>query len=307
MRWQGRDEGGRLLARLGVAEVDLRELLDAYPETSRPPWWWELLQGAHDRLVDSMGRPGKVELLPEGAPALGPVERFFGVYALLSVLPDVLEWHRSHGVPEDVSWATLRDLGRQVGIYRRFQGQSGFDEFDWVSRHFRGLVFQLGRLQFEPGAVNEEWLSDEAFASAVGPGGQMLAVHIPEAGPLAPELCDAAFASARSFFPEHFPGPDYRVATCDSWLLDPQLSEYLPPEANIVRFQRRFRVLPASAPGSRAVLRFVFYKNEAVLGQLPQRTLLERAIVQHLRGGGDWYVRVGWTELGKPAGACGEP
>ena len=31
---------------------------------------------------------------------------------------------------------------------------------------------------------------------------------------------------------------------CHSWLLDPQLGEYLRPDSNIMRFQQRFDVLP---------------------------------------------------------------
>jgi hypothetical protein len=246
-----------------------------------------------------MGRPGRVELLPAGAPEFGSLQPFFGIYVLLSALPDVLEWHARRGIPPEVSWATLKDLGRQVGIYRRFHGRSGFDEFDWVSRHFRGLVFQLGRLQFERSVVEEEWRSDPELIAAAGTSGRVLAIHIPEGGPLSPELCDEALAKAPEFFARHFPDEVYQVGTCDSWLLDWQLSEYLPPEANIVRFQQRFKMLSGCAVGNRAVLRFVFYRNDAALDELPQGTALERAVVAHLRAGRDWFVRAGWLPLGE--------
>lgn len=298
MRWPTREEGRQLLVRLGVPERDLSAVLEQYPDDGTRPWWWDMLCDAHGRLVARMGRPGKVEMLPADAPELGPVQPFFGIYVLLSALPDVLEWHSRRGIPTAVSWATLEDLGRQVRIYHRFYGRSGFDEFDWVSRHFRGLVFQLGRLQFEPAALEEEWRSDPELIASAGAGGRVLALHVPEGGPLLPELCDDALTRAPGFFARHFPEEEYRVATCESWLLDGQLSEYLPPEANIVRFQRRFTMLPSCAVGNRAVLRFVFYKNEAALDQLPQDTRLKRAIVRHLEAGRDWFVRAGWLRLG---------
>lgn len=301
LRWPTSEEAARLLTLLGFAEPDLKGVLELYPDDRTPPWWWPLLQESRLRLVASMGRPGKVDLLPPNAPELGAIKPFFGIYVLLSALPDVLEWHAQRCVPPEISWATLADLGRQAGIYRRFHGTSGFDEFDWLSGHFRGLIFQIGRLQFERSVVKDEWLSDPALAAAAGASGRVLAVHIPEEGPLSPELCDESLAKAPAFFARHFPDEEYRAATCDSWLLDRQLSEYLPPEANIVRFQQRFTLLPGPALGNRTVLRFVFYKNEAALGELPQRTTLERAVVRHLEHGRDWFVRVGWLLL-EPSG-----
>lgn len=301
--WPSRQEGQRLLVRLGLSERDLRAVMEQYPDGSTPPSWWPQLCGSRDRLVASMGRPGKVELLLPGTPDLGAVEPFFGIYVLLSALPDVLGWHARHGIPAETSWATLRDLGRQVGIYWRFHGHSGFDEFDWLSRHFRGLVFQIGRLQFERSSLEEEWKSERELTSAAGDGGRALAVHIPEGGPLSPHLCDEALAEAPEFFRRHFPDEDYRVATCDSWLLDEQLAEYLPPGANIVHFQRRFQALPGRTNGNRTVLRFVFYRHEAVLDELPQSTALQRAIVQHRMAGRDWFVRAGWLRL--PSSAPG--
>jgi hypothetical protein len=249
-----------------------------------------------------MDRPGKVDFLPTHAPDLGTLQGFFGIYVLLSALPDVLELHARHGIPTEVSWETLADLGRQIGIYRRFHGRSGFDEFDWLSRHFRGLIFQLGRLQFERSVVEEEWRSDPALIEAAGAGGRVLAIHIPEGGPLSSEMCDDALARAPRFFAQHFPDEEYRVATCDSWLLDGQLSEYLPAEANIVRFQRRFTMLTGGVVGNQTILRFVFYRNEAALDQLPQDTALERAVVRHLQAGRDWFVRAGWLRL-EPSGS----
>lgn len=300
LRWPEREKGGRLLTLLGLAERDVRAVLEQYPDERTPPWWWSSLFQAHGRLVASMGRPGKVELLAAGSPELGPLQPLFGVYVLLSALPDVLEWHDHHGIPAKISWATLQDLGRWVGIYRRFHGQCGFDEFDWVSRHFRGLVFQLGRLQFEPVVMEEEWLSDRELTDAAGRG-RVLAIHIPEGGPLSPDLCDESLAQAPEFFSRHFPNEDYRVATCDSWLLDEQLREYLPPDANIVRFQQRFKLLPGRAVANRLVMRYVFDREEATLDQLPQDTTLERAVVQHFRAGRDWFGRAGWARLLPPA------
>lgn len=76
-----------------------------------------------------------------------------------------------------------------------------------------------------------------------------------------------------------------------------QLAEYLPADSNIVRFQRRFR--PAYRPDydDEVILGFVFGRIPASLDDLPRRTTLQRAIVDHLRAGRRWDGGVGWLRL----------
>jgi hypothetical protein len=128
-------------------------------------------------------------------------------------------------------------------------------------------------------------------------GDPCLGTHIPETGPLTPEACDASFRRAREFFARHFPEESYPIATCGSWLLDPQLAEYLPATSNIMRFQRRFHLTPVSWDADREIVEFVFRRSKPQLDELPQETTLQRAIVQHLRAGRHWFGRSGWLEL----------
>ena len=88
------------------------------------------------------------------------------------------------------------------------------------------------------------------------------------------------------------------MATCGSWLLDPQLKQYLPGDSGIVRFQERFRLghLPAE-PEDMTPVRFVFGTTDVPLERLPRHTLVQRAVLDHLREGGHWYVGHGWFAL----------
>ncbi|HXY91541.1 MAG TPA: acyltransferase, partial [Acidimicrobiia bacterium] len=162
----------------------------------------------------------------------------------------------------------------------------------WLTQHFAAQLFQLGRLQFNL----DGWHYAPQLA-ALAPPGNALGIHIREMGPLDPVACDASFAAARAFFGRHFATDGFRVAVCTSWLLDEQLSEYLPSDSNIVRFRRRFHMLPGAQPGNDDVLRFVFDERDPVADAVPARTTLERAVADHLRAGGEWYVRTGWVEL----------
>jgi hypothetical protein len=89
-----------------------------------------------------------------------------------------------------------------------------------------------------------------------------------------------------------------RIATCTSWILDEQLAEYLPTDSNILSFQRRFTIVPGARDNDEAVLHFVFgSERPKELNALPQRTTLERAVVEHLRRGRHWRMRTGWLQL----------
>lgn len=287
------DQIGSVLARLGFTERDAAAVTANLPSPAQQPAVWARLEEAHRQLVSGMGMPGELEL-PK-AQGLGGYDQLFGVYAFLAVLPDTLRWHAAHHVPEEISWATLADLGRQVDTFYRFHGRIGFDEEGWLSLHFRGLLFQLGRLQFERSSVPSTW---PELGDGVGPGDGVLNIHIPESGPLEPESCDESLARAPGFFEEHLADARYRVGICTSWLLDEQLAVYLPSDSNIVSFQRRFTPLPGAPVDDTTIIRFVFRSNVTDLAQLPQRTTLERAAVGHLRDGKHWRVPSGWLRIG---------
>jgi hypothetical protein len=218
------------------------------------------------------------ELLESTEPVAWPdVDGYFYVRVFLAALPAVRARHAEWGVPAAISRATLSDLGNKMAIYRRTYGVGGLDRQSWLTRHFRGTLFRLGRLQFDMlGAV--------------------LDIHIPEDGPLTPAACDESLRAARPFFARHF-GRTYDRAICRSWLLDDQLAGYLSDDSNIIRFQRRFAPTGQVEDGDHDIVEFVFRRHPADLSELPQRTALQRAVVQHLRGGGHWHITSGVTPL----------
>jgi GNAT-like C-terminal domain len=209
-------------------------------------------------------------------------------------------------VPEAAVRASLGDVARHAAIHRRVHGLTGIEADWWGAVCLRGELVELGRLQYTRFLVHgdDEDPEDRAARTAgYRPGDECLAVHIPEAGPLLPGLADESLAAAGCFFgPRRGDGAGRRIGTCRSWLLDPQLAEYLGDDSNIVRFQRRFRLVPDTEPGDADVMDFVFRARwvgdaGADLDALPQRTTLERAAVAHLRTGRHWERRTGWLEL----------
>ena len=282
-----------IFERLAIAEQDQQEILAAWPSREMNSETWTCLERAYEALVKDLGGFAPLEL--PGPPAMiesTPLGRYFFVYVYLAALADARRFHKERGVPDDISWATLADLGRNLGRDRLLLGDGGLRTSGWLTLHFRGSIYQLGRLQFNRMRTRAGHVGD-TFRD----GDAALGIHIPESGPLTPDACDDSFRRAQPFFARHFPEAPTGVGICTSWLLDPQLAEYLDPKTNVMRFQRRFALVGDGQDGDADVLRFVFHRIAPNIDELPQRTSLERAIVAHLRAGKHWRSRTGWLTL----------
>lgn len=220
-----------------------------------------------------------------------PEDPLVSIAAFLAVVPDVRAFHRSRGISDDISWATLADLGRQVAIHRRTHGEFGLETHWWVTTAYTGVIYQLGRLQF---LLNQP---DHAVPG-VEPGEWILGVHIPEAGPLTPEAVDDSFAQAKRFFAAHFPEKPVRVANLDSWLIDPYLLDNLPADSNIVRFGRRFTPYGTPKDNQGAAVYFTFRTRDLHgLDRLPRDTALQRLVLDRIAAGGTWQNGYGYVLL----------
>jgi hypothetical protein len=304
-----------LLRRVETPPDDSEEIVATLPSRERDADRWHLLERAFHRLTVGLGedsdfRPSGDGKGPWGIwPAL-PVDlggSLFYAHLFLAALPVARAWHEAVGIDPDDSWATLSNYGRSVELHRRKHGVVGLDFPPWLVLHVRGGLFHLGRLQFRRGTT--WWTADETAAARAPfqPGDRVLDLHVPATGPLTPASIDDSFNRARRFFARCFPRDDSSYGVCGSWLLDPQLAGYLPGEANIVRFQRRFQLLPEwEMDADAAVIEFVFQRAiPSSLDDLPQDTALQRAVVRHLRDGGHWVTRRGWCPLGTDAATGG--
>jgi GNAT-like C-terminal domain/N-acyltransferase N-terminal domain len=270
-----------MLERLAVPPEDAAEIMAGWPDADSPLWTAEL-RWLLDRSVALVRADlGGHQWLPPG-PEL-PRDRNLAwrhlyVYAFLALTGVVEDYHRRRGIAEDVTWTTLADLGRNLAVDRRMNGEGWPVMQAWLTLHTRGALYELGRLQYQRGE-------------------KTLGLHIPDAGPLTAEAIDASLNEARAFFPRHFPDEHYSAFSCGSWLLDPQLQEYLPEDSNIVRFQQRFELEPYEEPEGLdcdvEVLRFVFRSLTTPLDLLPRRTVLQRAVIDHLQAGRHWQWRRG--------------
>ena len=289
-----------VLVDLAVPHEDINEVVRMGRRVTDDPELRHVLEASVEELVRDLGEiRGGVEL-PELDWPSGALQRCFPVYVFVAALPYTRAYHRERGVPEDVSRRTLADLGRNMAVHRRRYGLAGVQAPRWLVHHFRGELYQLGRLQFERARLGQRTGATLAAAGLdSGPGTLCLNVHIPDfLGPLSPRACDRSLALAAEFFARHYPDEKYRAGVCHSWLLDAQLKEHLPAESNIVRFQERFRIARVDEePSDKEPVQFVFGDPELSIEALSRRTTVERAVGDHLRAGGHWYIGHGWFPL----------
>lgn len=292
---------------LGLTAADAADVVATLPAPDADAAWWWCVERAATRLLAAIGDLGA----PAGrwpgfeGPAHSLARRCHMLHVALAVAPATAAFLRRKGAFEPVVRASLGDLARHAAIHRRVHGLTGIEADWWGAVCLRGELVELGRLQYTSfSVVGDDDDPEDAAARSLGyrTGEECLAVHIPEAGPLLPALVDESLATAGRFFSVREAGGGRPlIATCRSWLLDPQLAEYLPEDSNIIGFQRRFHLLPGSEPGDHDVLEFVFRLDAGAaavdLGSLPQRTTMERAAVDHLRAGRQWARRTGWVAL----------
>ena len=213
------------------------------------------------------------------------------IAAFLATLPDIRRYHRERGISDEISWATLADLGQQLDVHRRTNGDYGLETHWWMTLHWTGTIYALGRLQFQ--------LRQPANpVPGVEPGELVLDVHIPETGPLTPEAVDDSFRQAREFFPRHFPKYPVTMATLTSWLIDPYLLDNLPQESNMVRFGRRFTPSGEPRDSQDSAIFFTFRSHDVEnLDQFPRDTNLQRLVIDRIKSGGTWQNAFGYLRL----------
>lgn len=115
---------------------------------------------------------------------------------------------------------------------------------------------------------------------------RVLDIHIPDknAGRLTIELCKDAFLRAFEFFPKHFPDFIYKGFMCNTWILEPKFQKILPPESNIVLFQKLFHLIPIIG-GEENMLDSVFPGVPADQINTIKNTSLQRLILDNKKHG----------------------
>lgn len=296
-----------LLGGLGVDAATVSEVVGTLPSPSGDPERWWLLQRCHWLLAATMGDvTADVGRWPDLPPALGARGRCFPFHWYAATVPLARRWHATHGLSEEVSTASLADLGRHSAIGRLVAGVSGLDAPWWMTHHVRAVLYEVGGLQYVPyrlGAPCQQpdpWYTP-AMAAALGPGfgagDDAVALHVPAGAPLDAASVERSMGAAADLLDRVVPGTSGRLATCSSWLLDEGLAALLPAGSSILSFAGRFQLVPGGLEADRAVVGFVFTKRGVAPTRAGAQTRLQRGVLDHLGAGRHFSWRTGWCRL----------
>lgn len=137
----------------------------------------------------------------------------------------------------------------------------------------------------------------------LSPKDAVIGVDIPSSissGRLTEEACEDAYCKAREIFSRCYPEYEFKGFSCNSWMMDPQLRQFLPADSGIIRFQSKYLIYPRPAVGT-TVFSYVFNRPYVErFEDLPEDTTLQRALKYHYLSGKYIYEQGGiflWNKL----------
>ena len=169
----------------------------------------------------------------------------------LYFLEDLEKKYREKGIPEEIFLATARDMVYWTNVWSDIKGELWQEEILWLKFHLSFRLFTLGRVQFCMSRFKKDY---PEYGIKAGDG--VVDIHIPAMGPLDISECEKSIKAAGEFFEKYFPEFKYKFYSCNSWLLDETLSEFLKADSNILKFQKLFKIIETQK--SYGLLGFVF-------------------------------------------------
>lgn len=122
-----------------VPAEDIDAVVATTPTRESDPELFRILQHGAAHLISYMGKieyPVKFATLKDFN---DPDTRYFYVQLLTACLPFARDYHKSLGVPADISQATFADLGRNVRVHRKREDVGGLGVMWWLMLHFSTL------------------------------------------------------------------------------------------------------------------------------------------------------------------------
>lgn len=294
------------LRELNATENDVDEITAHWDEFRADESWMTLLAALVSLVEQQMGDHDAPLPVWDDLDDAGTSGRLLYFYLFAVTWRETQTFLRGSGCPEAIIERTMSSLSRHAAIHLRKWDTVGLDAGWWMLPALRGELLHIGSLQFHRvtlgvGSLAPRPWYNEHDALVRGPGFRdgdaSVGIHIPDKADLSKSTLDATFSEAHDVVGALWPVHQRRLATCQSWMLDPQLEEFLAPTSNILRFQRRFTPLPEWIVDDHDIVEFVFRRPGVALENRPQTTSLERAVVALIGSGRHWRVPPCWTDF----------
>ncbi len=188
------------------------------------------------------------------------LERGYTKEMWLEAMPDI-SWH-AHDKEDSTLWLDTCN-----------------NEFNWHFSILNAHNITLGRLQFYQRTCPFDFPE-----YGVAKDDNVAGFHIPANGPLDIEACKASFRRAQDFFAKYHPDWVFKGFFCQSWFLNPIYKNYLPPTANILRFQDLGKAINYPNNSKDAIRRVFAFRGVSIDNPNPP-TKMQRAIQAIIKDG----------------------
>lgn len=165
-------------------------------------------------------------------------------------------------------------------------GGEQIGETPWRAAYEESLQGWRGHLVDPRGYAlrSETFLSRAEWELALQAEDLILDIHIPRGKDLTIQDCRDSLQQAVDFFQQQAPDRPAKAFFCHTWMLSPQLQEFLPQTSRIVQFQREFYKYPHPG-GLHFLWEFVFGERYPDVNTAPRDTSLRRAVLDWLAEG----------------------
>lgn len=209
---------------------------------------------------------------PDGIKILWELLRIAGTYSY--------EGYVKRHISTDVFTATIKFCTRFLREHKRTFQTYRFIQAWWFPRQISLNEFRIGALEYE--FVDEEE--------------REIAIHIPSDADLCKEQVACSLESFYAFRTKYFSGWENTRLTCSTWMLMPELKEFLGEKSNIISFQNMFEIETVDYEAT-WYMGWIFPGIEKVDENLPERTLLQRNLKQYLLNGNKFGIAKGHLRI----------
>ena len=205
---------------------------------------------------------------PDGIKILWELLNIAGTYSYMEYI--------KHNISMDIFADTMKFCTRFLKEhYRNFQTYQ-FIWAWWFPRQISLNEFRIGALEYE----------------FVDEGKREIEIHIPSDADLRKEQVALSLESFYAFRRKYFAAWEAVCLTCSTWMIMPELKEFLGENSNIVSFQNLFEIENVDYEAT-WYMGWIFPGIQTIDEQLPEKTMLQRKLKQYLLSGKKFGIAKG--------------
>lgn len=208
-------------------------------------------------------------------------------------LESLYDFYQEKEISDEIFYATLSDLKYRVDRYYKNNQCYGLSAHDmkWLTQIYRAETFKIKALKFrlypfdyeeiERSGNDALELSNED-KQIYKNGLESVYIHIEEGANLSPQSVDESLKVAKYFFDATFKERNFKLFVCRSWLMYPGLVSILKEDSNIIKFQKRFKIIGKHSVPDQSLLRIYKTTDMEIINTMEKTTSLQKSMYKNI-------------------------